>query len=422
MHEINILNISEPDVDNAAGIIPYLVHKELSNIYESTLVVTKTGRVAKNLISYANFDPKSYYEKKAIQKISRLFKRHVDTDPNYYFDYNYSDSMVDTDKLLKKAGNPDVIIAYFTQGFYSMSTLFELQKKTGAPILIYLMDMVYLTGGCHYSWDCEEYINNCNKCPAILDTKKRSIAFDRLTEHRNLIEEMNIIPVVPSEQLYQQTKSSRLFKNKKIKKILLGMDHSVFYKKNTNDLRDKYNIGIDKFVILFGAVNQTEKRKGWKYLQEVLASLYKKVPNSPNILLVSIGNGTVNDTPFEVRNFGYINSQEKLADMYNLASVFVVPSIQDSGPSMINQSISCGTPVISFNIGVSSDLIFNGKTGYRVKLYDSEAFSESIYKIYSSNKNKLWDMSENCIEIAKEKLTLEVQLNEFKKLIQGILK
>lgn len=422
MRKVKILHLSTPDVDNAAGIIPYEFHKKLSCDFESFLVVGKTKRQEKNLISYAHFDPFSFYYKKFFQKIKKIFNKHINTDPQYYFDYNFSESIINIDKLLDEVGNPDVILVYFMQGLFSIEALADLQEKCGAPILLFSMDMVYLTGGCHYAWECDGYTKSCDHCPAILEENKKSIASHRLKRHNELISKMNLIPLVGSYQFHQQTKSSLIFKDKQNVKFLLGIDQSIFYKKNKIELRKKYQINSEKFVILFGAVNPNEKRKGWKYLQEILNILSQSIELKNNILLISIGQNQVEGIPFDIMNLGYINSQESLSDIYNIADVFVVPSIQDSGPSMINQSIACGTPVVSFKIGVSKDLIIDDYSGYRVDLYDTASFADKIKKIYELEKETYEVLSCNCIEIANEKISLEKQVVKLSNLIHELVK
>jgi glycosyltransferase involved in cell wall biosynthesis len=49
---------------------------------------------------------------------------------------------------------------------------------------------------------------------------------------------------------------------------------------------------------------------------------------------------------------------------------------------MINESIMCGTPVVSFRMGVAEDLIINGETGYIVKLKNIRDLANGIDEDY----------------------------------------
>ena len=423
MNRTKILHISTPDVLIGAGIIPYDLHRLLCRDFDSLLVVSKTKVVDDAVVSYFDIDKFSFLRQKLYQRcLSFLNKGRFETNKDYCFDQNYGKPIVRVDHLLERIEKPDVIIAYFMSGFFSFVTLNELQEKTGAPILLYFMDMAYLTGGCHYAWDCEGYKAACEDCPAVVSKHKKTFVSEYFRNNIHLINKMNIIPIAPSHQLFEQIESSTLFKTKPIQNILLGMDHSVFKKKDKKNLRAKYGIPENKFVILFGSRSQSEKRKGWMYIIKIFERLKEVVSEPSNVLLLSIGDVDNNAIAFfESKNVGYVDGLEGLSDVYNLADVYVVPSIQDSGPSMVNQSISCGTPVVSFDIGVSQDLVINGKTGYRVKLYDSGAVAECILKIKLLNNIQYGQLSERCIKLAAEKTSLEKQAESFKALINTVV-
>ena len=52
--------------------------------------------------------------------------------------------------------------------------------------------------------------------------------------------------------------------------------------------------------------------------------------------------------------------------------------IQDSGPMMIGDALACGTPVISFAIGLANDVIVNGYNGKLVDTGDSFAMALAL--------------------------------------------
>lgn len=54
-------------------------------------------------------------------------------------------------------------------------------------------------------------------------------------------------------------------------------------------------------------------------------------------------------------------SENELFEVYCAADVFMSTTIADSGPMMVNYSIACGTPVVSFPIGVAQDLVMHKK-------------------------------------------------------------
>jgi len=64
--------------------------------------------------------------------------------------------------------------------------------------------------------------------------------------------------------------------------------------------------------------------------------------------------------------------------VYNAADVFIVPSLADNQPTTVQESLSCGTPVVGFNIGGIPDMIRHKENGYLARYQDSEDIAEGI--------------------------------------------
>ena len=91
---------------------------------------------------------------------------------------------------------------------------------------------------------------------------------------------------------------------------------------------------------------------------------------------------------FEIINFGRISDDFHLSLIYNAADVFVAPSLQENLANTVMESLTCGTPVVAFNIGGMSDMILHMKNGYLVKAFDVIDLARGI---------------ENATELSKEK-------------------
>lgn len=63
---------------------------------------------------------------------------------------------------------------------------------------------------------------------------------------------------------------------------------------------------------------------------------------------------------------GFINNPLDLIKLYNKVDFFICPSSEDNLPNTILESISCGTPVLAFNIGGISDLIQHKENGFLI--------------------------------------------------------
>jgi glycosyltransferase involved in cell wall biosynthesis len=370
-----------------------------------------------------------YWKKWAAVRLKRLLrlKRIVITDSKYHFNVSEEKKeFFSAKQLLKKARlKPDAIIILFTKDFINAKNIYELYEITHAPVYWLMYDMSPLTGGCHYAWNCRGYQNNCGKCPALFSSDPADITFKNLLYKKTYIDKTNITIVPGGEWLNRQTHESSLFKNRDIYKIFPAIDNHIFKHIDKAIIRKRNRIPGDRKVIFFGAVGFLEERKGMKYLLEAIKIL-KEISIvdsmlSDKIYLLVAGNGfdeVKDDLPFEKLDMGMLDNAYGIASAYQSADVFVCPSIEDSGPMMINQSIMCGTPVVSFEMGVAFDLVINGETGFRVKLRDSRALAHAIFSVLKMNDHESFLMSENCRKLALELCHPDVISEKWLKKIQ----
>jgi glycosyltransferase involved in cell wall biosynthesis len=362
-----------------------------------------------------------------IKKILRL-KEKSKPDPDYcFFQLKEQKLVYKTKTLLRKAKiKPDVIIVLFAKNFINIKNIYELNKITSAPIFWIMFDMAPFTGGCHYAWECKGYLNSCGNCPGLFSTNSYDVSYNNLLYKKKYIDKTNIHLIAASEWQYRQAKVSSLFKNKIIHKILLSIDSSVFKPTDKEEIKSKLGIPANKKVVFFGSVVLTQKRKGMCYLLESLRILKEKTKGSDsglddNILLLIAGMGIdriVESLPFNFHYLGKLTDTYEIASAYQAADVFICPSIEDSGPMMINQSLMCGTPVVSFEMGVAPDLIISGQTGYIAKLKDSADMAQGLYNVLSLDMNDCKRISDNCRELALKLCSPEVRMNEIEKIIE----
>lgn len=313
--------------------------------------------------------------------------------------------------------NPDVIIYLFPQYFLKVSDLYYLQRKYKAKVFWYMMDMAPMTGGCHYAWDCEGYKKKCGSCPGLDSNDENDITNQIFTEKKKYIEKLNMVPVAGTEYQYQQLSQSSLFKDKTKEKILLTIDEKIFKPRNPNKSKEYFNIPKDKRVIMFGSVKVTEKRKGMDKLLKALQILSNVLTyeQKSKLHFVIAGNKTFelkDKIKFEHTFLGYLN-YEDLARAFQASDLFICPSIEDSGPMMINQSIMSGVPVISFKMGVALDLVIESVTGFISTDFTGIGLSKKIVEFINVDDKKLKQMKISCRELAMAKYSKRVHLKNW---------
>jgi glycosyltransferase involved in cell wall biosynthesis len=289
-----------------------------------------------------------------------------------------------------------------------------------------MYDTSPLTGGCHYSWDCLGYQNNCGSCPGLFSKNPYDITYQNLLYKKKYLDKTDISIVLASEWQYLQAKRSIVFKDRSLHKILIAINPNIFKPVLKEISRKIISIAGEKKVIFFGANNFRDERKGFKYLLGALNILKEMVAEKPNLrnnihLLIAGGETEKfkNELPFEFTDLGLLNNSNGVASAYQAADIYLCPSIEDAGPSMVNQSIMCGTPVVSFAQGVSLDIVVTGKTGHLARLKDSADMAKGIYDILNMSDDEYMKMKKHCRETAMELFHPEVTINKWLKILKA---
>ena len=83
-----------------------------------------------------------------------------------------------------------------------------------------------------------------------------------------------------------------------------------------------------------------------------------------------------------------MNNDVQLSLLYSLADIYVIPSIQDNLPNTVIESLSCGTPVIGFDVGGINDLIRDGINGYIVPKFDTRVLYKKIEMLLDDDNER----------------------------------
>jgi glycosyltransferase involved in cell wall biosynthesis len=418
---MNILHLSTNDI-GGAGKAAYRLHQNLLalGLNSEMMVMTRKTR---------NSDVISFCGEWSFSKIRSNVGKYLlklRTDPKYYFqNHSISSFKKNTDLYSKLPFKPDIIVAHWISNFVTIENLYQLSLCTGAPVVWYLMDMAPLTGGCHYAWDCKGYMNQCGKCPALYSDQQYDLSHKNWQKKRDFAQKMHLIIVSATGWLTKQAKKATVFNGKRIEQIMLGVDAEIFKPVPRDVARKKLKLPLEQKIVFFGAQSQ-EKRKGMSYLVEALRSLNKQLStDKERILFVTAGN--ISDIEsflinnFQHKHLGFLDGDKMLATVYQASDVFVCPSIEDSGPMMINESIMCGTPVVSFEMGVALDLVHTGKTGYRAELQNTVDLAKGIKYVLDLRSNEASNMSKQCRSIGTQLCHHQAQAEAFKKLFESLL-
>jgi len=271
----------------------------------------------------------------------------------------------------------DVIILHWANSFISCSSVRKLAKLQ-KPLIWVMHDMWAFTGGCHYDAYCGRYEQGCGQCPYLAGKWNKDITYWNLKGKRALFDSVEISFVAISKWEEKCAQGSMALKGKKITCISNPLDLDVFHPLiNREELRKKHGF-MDKKVILFGADKALENPvKGFRYLiealrllneEEYVAVCFGKAPEKQKIVLNNM----------KILYLGSVMDEKVLAEWYNIADVFVAPSLQESFGYTVCEALACGTPVTAFAVGGILDQVIHKENGYLANLYDKKELANGI--------------------------------------------
>lgn len=405
---MKVLHINQSDIIGGAAIAGYRLHQSLLDRgIDSRLLV---GKARTNNERVAAIDRQPRREK----QLSRLTN---------FLGLNYL-NISNTFSLPKHNfyRNADILNFHnLHAGYFNYLAIPSLTKDK--PAIFTLHDMWSFTGHCAYSYDCDRWQTGCGKCP-YLNTYptvlKDSTAWEwKLKDW--VYSRANIAVVTLSEWLTKQVRQSMLARFS-IHHIPNGIDTQAYQPLNSEHCRLMLDIPQDKKVLMFGANSLQDSRKGKDFLIEAL----QKLPNTlkKETVLLTIGNGgeSIESTVgISTLNLGYVSSDRLKSVAYSAADLFIFPTRADNLPLVLQESMACGTPMVSFDIGGVSDLVRHNVTGYLATPNDARDLSQGILQLLEDEQLRT-EMRKNCRAIAIEEYSIELQAQKYIELYHQTLK
>lgn len=274
--------------------------------------------------------------------------------------------------------NPDLIHLHNIHGnFINLEMLFRYIKKYRKKVIWTFHDCWPLTGNCKYfdMADCNKWINGCSSCmqkgKAIID-----ISYYMQKYKKRMFSDIeNMTIVTPSIWLADLVGKSML-QEYPIRVINNGIDLSIFHPIESSFRAD--NELLDKKVIL-GVAFDWGERKGL----DVFVKLSECLPEEYKIILVGT-NSTIDSTlPENIITVNKTNNQIELAAIYTAADVFVNPTREDNYPTVNMEALACGTPVVTFRVGGSPEIV-DETCGCVVEKDDIEGLMHNIKYVVES--------------------------------------
>lgn len=277
-------------------------------------------------------------------------------------------------------------------------------------------DMWVITGHCAQAVECDGWRKECIKC--IENRKYPAFYYNDVRFKYQLkkasFTEKGIVFVSPSKWLWNMGKES-ILKNEKLIIIQNGINTGIYHPLNRDEVRRKYHILDKKKVLFFTAAVLTNTAKGMSYLVKAIQKL-----NNKDVILLTAGNGEIKKelAGFELRQMGFIESEKRMNELYNLADIYITPSFAESFGCTAVEAMATGTPVIAFASGGLSEIVTN-ETGWLVESRDIDGLYSAICEALK-DEDALHEKSKKARERVVNLFSEKMMLDKYEELYREI--
>ena len=302
-----------------------------------------------------------------------------------------------TDYLLKTKEFKEADIVHchnLHSNFFNLSTLQKMSLQK--PVVWTMHDMWAFTG---FPSDSATLKNpNKKRFLLYLWDNTRSL----LNKKRKIYKKSKILVVAVSDWIKKELESS-ILKNQTIIRIHNGVDTEIFKPHEKISARKELGLPLDKKIIAFGI-------KGWENSNKIIDE-YK---NNNSLFFVAIGHSNIKTDNKNYQSTPYTQDKVLLSRYFSAADIFFYPTPGDSFGLISTEAMSCGTPVVTYDVDALPETVIHKETGYIAKYKDIKDLKAGVDYILNLSKDDYALMSSK----ARERI-----LNNFscEKMYQGYL-
>jgi glycosyltransferase involved in cell wall biosynthesis len=200
-----------------------------------------------------------------------------------------------------------------------------------------------------------------------------------------------------------------------------GVDTEAYRPLDPALCRVVLGIPAEKKVLMFAAGYLNRQHKGSDLLARALHALPASLKAEIVLLLLGEGGDAIVDRfDVQVMPLGFVGGHRFKAVAYSAADLFVLPTRGEGLPNVLLESMACGTPMVSFNVGGVPDLVRPGVTGYLARPEDAQDLERGIRQLLEDAPVRR-AMSQQCRTIACTEYSAELEVQKYIALYRSVL-
>ncbi len=371
---LRVVHLSTTDVSGGAALATQRLHHALPDceVHSTMFVASKRG-TGEGVVEFkpALFGPRALNQ--FLFRAARHLQRQSMRAANGTFmtsDWTYFGGLV-----ARQFPAADIFHLHWATDLLDFRVLRRLAER--APLVWTFHDMNAFTGGCHYTQGCARFTGECGACPLLPSTDPEDVTHRTLRRKVAALEQVppsRLTVVAPSRWMASEVRRSTTFGRFDVEVIPNGLDTQVFRPMNRAALRAQAGFAPDDRLILFVADNLSDRRKGMVELEQALA----QIGPVPNLKILTLGGMSGRLQGPRYRHLGQLHDAEKICEAYNMADIFVIPTLQDNFPNTVLEALASGTPVVGFATGGVADAVEDGISGLLAPTGDVAGLAQHI--------------------------------------------
>jgi len=321
-----------------------------------------------------------------------------------------------------KSFKPDIINLHNTHGAYFATPLLKKLSRV-APVVWTLHDMWSFTANAvhtfgNMSWKNLRNDRHLTRIPPSIGINTGSLL---LRQKKKIYDDADLTIVTPSLWLKELAMQSPVFTNTPVHHIYNGVDTALYKPLDKQAVKQRLGIPPDRPTILFSSHFLTNDNpwKGGRDLVEILRRL--NALTDRDLCFLAVGSGRMDELSafprLDIRYTGYLHGERDMIDCLNGADLLIYPTRADNLPNVLVESIACGTPAITFDIGGNKEIITHGQNGIIIPPFDLDAFAKSTLALLG-DPEKRKQYSANGLVKAKEQFDCRIMTDRYYRLFQ----
>ena len=305
--------------------------------------------------------------------------------------------------------HPDMVIVGNLHWANWPLLILDRLRSSGMKIVAYAHDCYYVTGRCTYTHGCPKFSSGCDEnCPTpqeapALDPSK---ILDAWEYRRTLFEGPSGIPIAVNSNWMCDLVKRGFGGAATVDVVHLGLDEKLFAPIERRLSRRLLDIAQGKHVVLIGAVEIMDPRKGWQTMQPILESLKAR----QDVVVTAFGYKTPQLEG--IRPFGVVLDKRRLPIIYSAADVFLnLPKEESFGMTMMEAS-ACGTPIVASGVDGVTDIARNNENAIVLRPGNAEAALAAVEKLLRAPEMAL-QLGKKGRQLVEKEFTLEAQFQRW---------